>query len=391
MAAKKPWTDLLDGPGKPGSKRASTDAPAKEEAPPTTVYMHTLVGNPENPRTDLDYTDEDSDFRELKASMKSVGQLQPAVALSREAYLRLKPEQGSRIGDAEWVVILGNRRFHAAKQLGWTKFEIRVRDRLGNEDDDRVDEAVVIENIHRKNIPPYKEAEFLQRMVERHGSQEKVAERIGKSQMYVSNRLALLNLTPELRDVVDTKQIKVKTAEKIAKIQDPEQQKAIAAEEIRKAQEPKPPRKRAAVPEPLISPVQNPVLKSGVPEPTIPPVQNPVLKSEAEASEPSEGVVATEAADLAEPAVVVPEPRSTAAVSADPVLAVPWNDGVALMDMAFDRLDPAQRSAFVQRYFRRSSGVEAVITDMRGNLAPQARASLGAILQQVAAGLVRDA
>ncbi|MCX4985498.1 hypothetical protein [Streptomyces sp. NBC_00572] len=41
-------------------------------------------------------------------------------------------------------------------------------------------------------------------------------------------------------------QIKVKTAEKIAKIQDPEQQKALAAEELRKAQEPKVPRKRAA-------------------------------------------------------------------------------------------------------------------------------------------------
>ncbi|MFE1272511.1 ParB/RepB/Spo0J family partition protein [Streptomyces sp. NPDC058758] len=80
-----------------------------------------------------------------------------------------------------------------------------------------MDEAVVIENIHRKNIPPYKEAEFLQRMVERHGSQEKVAERIGKSQMYVSNRLALLNLPPELQEAVDTKQLKVKTAEKIAR------------------------------------------------------------------------------------------------------------------------------------------------------------------------------
>ncbi|MFE5595728.1 ParB/RepB/Spo0J family partition protein [Streptomyces sp. NPDC056549] len=374
MAAKKPWTDLLDGPGKPGSKRVSADEPAKADLSPTTVYMHTLIGNPENPRTDLDYTDEDSDFRELKESMKSVGQLQPAVALSREAYLRLKPEQGSRIGDAEWVVILGNRRFHAAKQLGWTKFEIRVRDRLGNENDDKVDEAVVIENIHRKNIPPYKEAEFLQRMVERHGSQEKVAERIGKSQMYVSNRLALLNLTPELRDVVDTKQIKVKTAEKIAKIQDPEQQRAVAAEEIRKAQEPKAPRKRAAAPEPLTS-----------------PIQNPVLKSEAEAPETGGGAVATEVAGQTETAVILPEPRSTAAVPADPAVAVPRTDGVALMEMAFDTLDPAQRSAFILHYFRRSSGVEAVVTDMRGDLSQQARASLGSILQQVAAGLVREA
>ncbi|MGA4803459.1 ParB/RepB/Spo0J family partition protein [Streptomyces lavendulocolor] len=370
MAPKKPWADLLDGPGKPGAKGATVPEPAKAETQPTTVYMHTIIGNPENPRTEADYTDDDADFRELKASMKSVGQLQPAVAMSREAFLRVKPEHGARLGDAQWVVILGNRRFHAAKQLGWTKFEIRVRDRLGKEDDDKVDEAVVIENIHRKNIPPYKEAEFLQRMVERHGSQEKVAERIGKSQMYVSNRLALLNLAPELRDVVDTKQIKVKTAERIAKIQDPEEQKAIAAEEIRKAKEPKVPRKRGTSPE--STPVQNPVLNSG---------SEPV---------PESGRAVITVSEPSKPPIVVPEPRTTAAPEVAAV-EIPWHDGAALMDFAFDKLDPTQRSAFILRYFQRSSGVEAVIADMRGNIDPQARASLAGILQRVSEGLLKDA
>ncbi|GAA3942480.1 hypothetical protein GCM10022244_57920 [Streptomyces gulbargensis] len=384
MATKKPWADLLDGPGKPGAKRASTAEPARTEAPPTTVYMHTLVGNPENPRTDADYSDDDPDFRELKESMKSVGQLQPAVAMSRDAFLRVKPHYGSHVGDAEWVVILGNRRFHAAKQLGWTKFEIRVRDRLGNEDDDKLDEAVVIENIHRKNIPPYKEAEFLQRMVERHGSQERVAERIGKSQMYVSNRLALLNLTPELRDVVDNKQLKVKTAEKIARIQDPEQQKAVAAEELRKAQEPKAPRKRTAAP--AAPRVQNRVLNPGL-EPAAAPVQNPVLNPSPEPGGDSGGGVAviSPRADL--PTAVVPEPRPTTKPPVPVAAEAPWHDGALLMDAAFDRLDAAQRSAFVLRYFKRSRGVEAVIADMRGDLAAQDRNSLAAILDQVAAGL----
>ncbi|MEQ4611484.1 ParB N-terminal domain-containing protein [Streptomyces cavourensis] len=154
MAAKKPWADLLDGPGKPGSKRTTAVDDTKPDVPPTTVHMHTIIGNPENPRTEADYADDDEDFRELKESMKSVGQLQPAVVMSRTAFLAVKPEFADQVGDKQWVVVLGNRRFHAAKQLGWTKFEIRVRDRLGNEDDDKIDEAVVIENIHRKNIPP---------------------------------------------------------------------------------------------------------------------------------------------------------------------------------------------------------------------------------------------
>ncbi|MFF0509131.1 ParB/RepB/Spo0J family partition protein [Streptomyces fimicarius] len=365
MATKKPWTDLLDGPGKPGSKRTTGADEAMPDVPPTTVHMHTITGNPENPRTDADYTDEDAAFRELKDSMKAVGQLQPAVAMSREAFLAVKPEHGSQLGDAQWVVILGNRRLHAAKQLGWTKFEIRVRDRLGHQDDDKVDEAVIIENIHRKNIPPYKEAVFLKRMIERHGSQEKVAERIGKSQMYVSNRLALLDLDPELREAVDTKQIRVKTAERIARIQDREQQKAIAAQEIRNAKEPKPPRKRRETQ-------------------ARPSVQNPVLNPDTEHTDPSGGVAAV-AAEV--PVVAVPEPRTTTASPA----ALPWQDGEALMDVAFNRLDATQRSAFILRYFQLSSGVDAVTADMSGNLAAEARTSLAAILQQVAAGLLEEA
>ncbi|WP_331740801.1 ParB/RepB/Spo0J family partition protein [Streptomyces sp. NBC_01006] len=378
MAAKKPWTDLLEGPGKPGSKHANEPETGKPETPPTTAYMHTIISSPDNPRTAADYTDEDADFRELKESMRTVGQLQPAVAMSSEVFRRVRPAHAAAIGDAQWVVILGNRRFHAAKQLGWTKFEIRVRDRLGDEDDDKVDEAVLIENIQRKNIPPYKEAEFLQRMVDRHGSQEKVAERIGKSQMYVSNRLALLNLTPELRDVVDTKQLKVKTAEQIAKIKDPEKQKAKAAEELLKASQPRTrPTRREA-------PVQNPVLKQP---------SNPAASSTEDA--------ATNAHDNnASLQSRVPEPRpgrqgeDTQVLSETAentgTLSLPLHDGAAVMDVVFQQLSPLQRSDFILRYFQVSRGVEAVIEDMKGNLTAEARTSLAAILQQVSNGLLQD-
>lgn len=390
MAAKKPWADLLDGPGKTGKKgEATAEQPAQPAGPPTTVYMHTVIGSPDNPRTEHDYSDDDADFRELKKSMQSVGQLQPAVAMSSEAFGRAKPEHAAAVEGAEWVIILGNRRLHAARQLGWTKFDIRVRDRLGNEDDDKVDEAVIIENIHRKNIPPYKEAEFLQRMVDRHGSQEKVAERIGKSQMYVSNRLALLNLAPELRDVVDTKQIKVKTAEQISRIKDPEEQKTRAAEEILKSSQPRQPRKTAktAKTAPKEPPVQNPVLKSA---PTL-------TENRGENAGPGESSQGT-----ATQSSVVPEPRPGGADRADRPDAghsqtsgsspdVPWHDGGALMDQAFHHLDPAQRSAFILRYFQISRGVDAVVEDMKGTLNPHARASLAAILQQVSEGLLKDA
>ncbi|MFE9636771.1 ParB/RepB/Spo0J family partition protein [Streptomyces sp. NPDC006463] len=377
MAAKKQWAALIDGPGKAGS--TSDTEPSKPAAPPTTAYMNTIISNPDNPRAAIDYTDDDAEFRELKESMRAVGQLQPAAAMSSEIFRRVKPEHADAIGDAQWVVILGNRRFHAAKQLGWTKFEIRVRDRLGNEDDDKVDEAVIIENIHRKNIPPYREAEFLQRMVERHGSQEKVADRIGKSQMYVSNRLALLNLAPELREAVDTKQLKVKTAEQIARIKDPEEQKARAAEELLKAAQPKQPRAKSTPPGD--GAVQNPVLKH-------------TPKTVATGNEAGTPRPSSEA--LPHP-TRVPEPRP-AGQGADTEVkdavgngaSLPWHDGAAVMDAVYWKLTAPQRSDFILRYFQVSTGVEAVIEDMRGTLTSEARIQLAAILQQVSNGLLKD-
>ncbi|MFD8415504.1 ParB/RepB/Spo0J family partition protein [Streptomyces sp. NPDC059650] len=382
MAAKRPWTEILEGPGKSAGKQASEPDSLKPETPPTTAYMHTIISSPDNPRTAVDYTDDDAEFRELKQSMAAVGQLQPAVAMSSEVYRRVKPEHAAAIGDAQWVVILGNRRFHAAKQLGWTKFEIRVRDRLGEAEDDRVDEAVIIENIHRKNIPPYKEAEFLQRMVERHGSQEKVAERIGKSQMYVSNRLTLLNLAPELREVVDSKQLKVKTAEKISKIKDLEEQKARAAEEILKAAQPRQPRTKRATLDGAT--VQNPVLNS-TPNVTAsePELFGPSTPDDDQPHSEPPSAPRTGGQGAGPQTVSAPETRSGS-------LPLPWHDGAAVMDAVFPQLAPAQRSDFILRYFQVSTGVDAVVEDMRGTLTATARTELAAILRQVSDGLLQD-
>lgn len=273
MAAKKKgWNDLL---GKPGTGRGA-DAAAAEDGPtepPATVLMHTIVHNPENPRDEDDCSDTDPEFVELKDSMKEIGQLQPLAVVSRSVYERTKPGHGKALRDAEWVVVTGNRRLAAARQLGWTRIDVKVQDRLGDGDGSMIDEAVIIENIHRKNIAPIREAEFLQRMVERLGSQDKAAARIGKSQMYVSHRLALLQLAPDVQHDVDTGAVKLKDVRTITR-KPHEEQRAAVAELKKKAAAPKASKKAAA------PPVQNPVLKP-VPAPAAvsvaQEVQNPVL------------------------------------------------------------------------------------------------------------------
>lgn len=337
MAAtkRKDWTDLLGGSG---SSTPETDEPKQ---PPVTVLMHTIVGNPDNPRPEEDYSDDDPEFRELKASMREIGQLQPLAVVSRPVFEQAKPDTVAQapaktrklLREAEWVVVTGNRRLAAARQLGWTRIDIRVQDQLGDEDG-RIDEAVIIENIHRKNLAPIKEAEYLAGMLERHGSQEKVAERIGKSQVYVSQRLALLRLAPDLREEVEAGTLKIKEARQLAgKSSDHAEQRAQAAELKAKAAAPKPPRAR---PE---EPVQNPVLKTPTnPEPQDqpPPVQNPVLNGtpSTEAKTPQEGV---------------PEQREAGQAMPETPVRFPYEDGVFAAHLLIERMPAGQFSEMMVR------------------------------------------
>lgn len=276
-AKKKDWNELLGTGSKPAAEQAQPAQPVE----PVTVLMHTIVGNPSNPRPEDDYSDDDPEFAELKASMQEIGQLQPLAVVSRPVFEKAKPEAVAQaapavrklLREAEWVVVTGNRRLAAARQLGWTRIDIRVQDQLG--EDGRIDEAVIIENIHRKALSKIAEAEYLQVMVDRHGSQDEVARRIGKSQVYVSQRLALLKLAPDIQDEVDAGTLKVKEARQLAgQTSNHDEQRARVAELKQKAADATPPGP------PAKPPVQNRVLRTApepAPVPAVAPVQNPVL------------------------------------------------------------------------------------------------------------------
>ncbi|MEV5730331.1 ParB/RepB/Spo0J family partition protein [Streptomyces pharetrae] len=357
-AKKKDWADLL-GKGSSPSSPTVTVAPDQPQQPPTTVLMHTIVGNPDNPRPELDYSDDDPEFRELKASMREIGQLQPLAVVSRHVFEKAKPEAVAHaspkvrklIEAAEWIVVTGNRRLAAARQLGWTRIDIRVQDQLGDEDG-RIDEAVLIENIHRKNLAPIKEAEALAVMIKRHGSQEKVAERIGKSQMFVSQRLALLNLAPDIQEEVDAGSLKIKDARRIARIDDPEKQRTEAAEA----------KARAAAPKVRTS--------------TTPSVQNPVLNQAPDAAPPSASTAesATTGTAAQNPVLEeappeaeqqpdgIPEQRHEAAeaqVEAGPLKRFPYNDGVTAAQYLIHKMPPDEFEKMLDRLIEHRQSVDA--------------------------------
>ncbi len=181
------------------------------------VPLDQLAGNPENPR------EEDLDVVELAASFAETGQLQTVAVVSRAVYLAHYPQHENAIGAALYVVINGNRRLEAANLAELPGLEVSVRDNLSG---DAMDDAVIIENVHRQPLNPLREAQFLARMVERHGSQTKLAKRIAKTQAYVSQRLSLLRLHPDLQALVLSEELGVKLARTLEKIESQDDQLA---------------------------------------------------------------------------------------------------------------------------------------------------------------------
>ncbi|MCF3960463.1 ParB/RepB/Spo0J family partition protein [Streptomyces fuscigenes] len=189
--------------------------------PPAAVDLAALAHNPFNPREEL------SDVEETAESLRVRGQVQPVTVVRRGTFLSAHPGQEELLGDAEYVVIDGNRRLAAAHLAGLGELRIDVNDDLATSAADIL-ETALIANVHRVDVPPMDQAKAIQALVEVHGSQGKVAVRLGKTPAWVSQRLALLELTPELQEKVETGELRVEPARRIGRM--PKEQQAVEAE-----------------------------------------------------------------------------------------------------------------------------------------------------------------
>ncbi|MEU1853732.1 ParB/RepB/Spo0J family partition protein [Streptomyces sp. NPDC019990] len=195
--------------------------------PPAKVELKLLAGNPFNPRDEL------TELEETAESLRAKGQIQPVTVVRRAAFLGAHPGQESELGEeAEYVVIDGNRRLAAAQLAGVAELRIDVNDDLAASAADIV-ESALIANIHRVDVPPMDQAKAIRDLVQVHGSQGEVARRLGKTPAWVSQRLALLELTPDLQEQVESGELKVEPARRIGRLPKEEQaleaRKAIAA------------------------------------------------------------------------------------------------------------------------------------------------------------------
>ena len=148
---------------------------------------------------------------ELAASIREKGILQPVVV--------------KKIGEGQYMLICGERRFRAAKLCGLTEIPAVIKDAAT---DDFLEWALV-ENIQRQDLNPLEEAEAFRRLAEeRMMSQEEIAKRIGKDRSTVANILRLLRLPEEVKILIDQSLLSAGHARALLGLLTPEHQRQLA-------------------------------------------------------------------------------------------------------------------------------------------------------------------
>ncbi|MEU6996652.1 ParB/RepB/Spo0J family partition protein [Streptomyces sp. NPDC046465] len=206
---------------------------------PSKVKLAALAHNPFNPREALTNLDENA------ASLKDRGQLQPLAVVTRSALLAVHPDQKTALGEAVYVVIDGNRRLAAAALAGIDSLYIYVNDDLAASAADIL-ESALIANIHREDVEPLDQAHAIQQLLETHKQQKIVASRLGKTPAWVSQRLALLKLPPDLQEKVGG-ELTVKDARRIGGLP-AEHQRKEAEEAVNRVKSPRKPRRPLSSP-----------------------------------------------------------------------------------------------------------------------------------------------
>jgi ParB family transcriptional regulator, chromosome partitioning protein len=138
-----------------------------------------LDPNPEQPRVEI------GDLAELTASIREKGVLEP---------LLVKPSKLS----GRWMIIAGERRWRAAREAGLREVPCIEMD----VDDRAVAEIALIENMQRKDLTAWEEADGLAALCERFGyTHEEVARKVGKSRSTVTEAMSIATLPEAIREL----------------------------------------------------------------------------------------------------------------------------------------------------------------------------------------------
>ena len=148
--------------------------------PDTMMDINKVEPNREQPRKSFD---EDA-LLELSESIKQFGVIQPLIVQDRKTY---------------YEIIAGERRWRAAKMAGLKEVPVIIK----NYTEQEIMEISLIENIQREDLNPIDLARSYKELIEDYGiTHEEVAKRLSKSRAQITNTLRLLELNPDVQNLI---------------------------------------------------------------------------------------------------------------------------------------------------------------------------------------------
>ncbi len=150
------------------------------------IPLEQILPNRHQPRKEFT----EWDLRELAESIKQNGILQPVLV--------------RRTGDGFFELIVGERRFRAAKMAKLSTLPVIVR----TSSDDQSMFLALVENIQRRDLNPMEEARAYSRLMTEFGlTQEILSDRVGKDRSSLANVSRLLTLPSEIQKMVESDQL----------------------------------------------------------------------------------------------------------------------------------------------------------------------------------------
>ncbi|MDN7245517.1 nucleoid occlusion protein [Planococcus shenhongbingii] len=209
---KSPFSRFFGGEDKADEPEQPVAATNKLSEEVVKLPIDKISANKFQPRTVFD----EEKIEELARTIHMHGVIQPIV-------VRTSDEEGN------YEIIAGERRFRAMSSLGWKEVPAIVRQLSDKE----TASIALIENLQREELTSIEEANAYQNLLELQGiTQEALAQRLGKGQSTVANKLRLLKLPEEFQTALLNRIITERHARTLLKVKDVEMQKKLFDETV---------------------------------------------------------------------------------------------------------------------------------------------------------------
>ncbi len=184
------------------------------------VHIDAIMPNPRQPRSSFDA----DALEELAASIREMGLIQPLIV--QQSTDTQDPGQPPR-----YQLIAGERRWRAARLAGLQHVEVIVKEASPQE----MLELALVENIQRADLNPLEEANAYHQLAQEFGmTQERIAERVGRSRASVANTMRLVRLPEEIRQGLLDSRISEGHARALLMLDDHEEQSLAYRAAIKK-------------------------------------------------------------------------------------------------------------------------------------------------------------